>query len=92
METCKGNNFGLLKGFMVGGILGAAAGVLMAPRSGRELRADIKGKADRAVDETKRFYGDNRARFREAVDCISGRRANRSASAVESPDEMVTDA
>jgi len=36
---------GFLSGLFLGGVLGAAAAVLMAPYSGRELRHQIKAKA-----------------------------------------------
>jgi gas vesicle protein len=36
---------GLLVGFLVGGVVGAIAALLYAPKSGKELRSDIKKKA-----------------------------------------------
>jgi gas vesicle protein len=35
---------GLMMGFFVGGIVGAVVALLYAPKSGRELRSDIKIK------------------------------------------------
>ena len=37
---------GLLIGFLTGSIVGAAVALLYAPKSGKELREDIKAKAD----------------------------------------------
>ena len=52
-----GGNF--LAGFLVGAALGAIAALLLAPKSGRELRESLteEGKKlrDRAVDEGRRF-------------------------------------
>ncbi len=52
-----GSNF--LAGFLVGAALGAIAALLLAPKSGRELRESLaeEGKKlrDRAVDEGRRF-------------------------------------
>ncbi len=52
-----GGNF--LAGFLVGVTLGAIAALLLAPKSGRELRESLaeEGKKlrDRAVDEGRRF-------------------------------------
>ena len=45
-----------LKGLLVGGILGAVAGILLAPRPGKELRAEIKEKGDAALKDAKRVY------------------------------------
>ena len=91
METNR-NYSGLWKGLMVGSFLGSAAGFLLAPKSGKELRSEIKGKTNKAFDETKRFYSDGRARFRYTLACFSGRKERASASHIESPEEIVADA
>jgi gas vesicle protein len=53
----NGGNF--LAGFLVGAALGAIAALLLAPKSGKELREALaeEGKKlrDRAVDEGRRF-------------------------------------
>src|SRR5215216_689721 len=47
----------ILKGIVVGGLIGATAMLLLAPRSGEEIRAEIKDKAsdlrDRTTDTVK---------------------------------------
>lgn len=52
-----GGNF--VAGFLLGAALGAIAALLLAPKSGRELRESLaeEGKKlrDRAVDEGRRF-------------------------------------
>jgi gas vesicle protein len=92
METNGRNHFGLWKGVMVGSFLGAAAGFLLAPKSGKELRSEIKDKTDKAVDETKRFYSDGRTKFKDTMARFSGRKEKVSGSHIESPEEMVADA
>ncbi len=72
METNQRGYSNLWKGLMVGSILGTAAGFLLAPKSGKELRSDIKGKTDKALEETKRVYSDSRTRFRNALACVAG--------------------
>jgi len=62
METEKNSNGNLLKGLMIGGLFGALAGILFAPKSGKELRSDVKEKGDRLFGETKRLYSDARAK------------------------------
>jgi gas vesicle protein len=42
-----------LTAFLVGGILGASASLLFTPKSGRELRADIKRQADEYINDVK---------------------------------------
>ena len=46
---------GLLLGFVTGGIVGAAIALLYAPRSGKELRNDIKMKKDELLDDTSEY-------------------------------------
>jgi gas vesicle protein len=45
------NNGDLLTGFIVGGIIGFALGVLFAPKSGKELREDIMGKVKEGYEK-----------------------------------------
>jgi len=44
---------GLLIGFLTGGIVGAAIALLYAPKSGKELRGDIKAKADEYMNDAE---------------------------------------
>lgn len=46
---------GLLLGFITGGIVGAAIALLYAPKSGRELRNDIRVKKDELLDDTSEY-------------------------------------
>jgi gas vesicle protein len=52
----------LFKGFLLGGLLGATAGILFAPKGGKELMSGIKGKGEKAFKETKEFYSDTKAK------------------------------
>ena len=52
----KYNHF--LTGLLVGGALGGVAGLLFAPKSGRELRGEIKTTGQKAIEETKGFIGE----------------------------------
>jgi gas vesicle protein len=44
-----GNGNGFFKGFLFGSLLGVVAGVLLAPRSGKEIREGLG-------EETEKFY------------------------------------
>ena len=77
---------------MVGSFLGAAAGFLLAPKSGKELRSDIKGGTDKALEETKRLYSSGCTKFGDAFSFFAGRREKASPSHIESPEEIVADA
>ncbi len=52
----------LLRGFLIGGFFGALVGLLLAPKSGRELRSDIRRKNSDALDEGGRVYRDTKAK------------------------------
>jgi gas vesicle protein len=46
MEPTKNHGGNFLVGLLIGGLVGAAAGILLAPKAGKELRGELKGKAD----------------------------------------------
>ena len=48
----KAVNF--LAGFFVGGLIGAAAGVLLAPTSGADLQERIRNRADELMEEGRK--------------------------------------
>ncbi len=50
----SGDHF--LKGFLFGSILGLVAGILFAPRSGKELRSEIKEKGIKALEGAEEIY------------------------------------
>ncbi len=45
--------FGFLIGTFVGGLFGATIAILLAPESGGELRARLRGRASGFVDEIR---------------------------------------
>jgi gas vesicle protein len=47
---------GFIKGIVIGGIIGAAIGILYAPQSGRKTREDISGKAEDLLIKAKKEY------------------------------------
>ena len=61
MEVTK-HDRNLFKGLLIGTLVGAAAGIVFAPKSGRELRSDIMGEGEKAIREAKRFYSGARAK------------------------------
>jgi gas vesicle protein len=54
-------------GCLIGTGLGALAGILFAPKSGIELRSDIKEKGFEVFGEGKDFYSDERKRARKVL-------------------------
>ena len=59
---------GVLSAFILGGIVGAALGMLFAPRSGREIREVIADKSGAYLDQGKDLLADGRERFGGAVE------------------------
>jgi gas vesicle protein len=57
METKERKHSNFFAGLLVGGFLGGLTGLLLAPKSGRELRADIRTTGQRTREETKAFIG-----------------------------------
>ncbi len=47
---------GFVKGIILGGLIGAAIGILYAPQSGRKTRADISGKAEELLTKARGEY------------------------------------
>lgn len=46
---------GMMLGFITGGIVGGLIALLYAPKSGRELRADIKVKKDEYLEDASEY-------------------------------------
>ena len=57
--------YGIL-GFLAGAAIGAAIGVLFAPRSGKETRERMAGKARATKDELDEFINEARAEWAKA--------------------------
>lgn len=46
---------GMVKGAVIGGVVGAAAALLLAPKSGRELRSDLADAYSKSMDKSKEW-------------------------------------
>ena len=55
-------------GFVIGGVLGALAGIFFAPKSGKELRSDIKGKGSEVFKDVKEIYADASTKAKEIIE------------------------
>jgi gas vesicle protein len=56
------------KGFLIGGSIGAVIALLLAPKSGPELRADIRRKSRELYDETEEKLGEWKAEAAEVIE------------------------
>jgi gas vesicle protein len=55
-------------GFLIGSVLGALAGIFFAPKSGKELRSDIKEKGSEVLKDAKEIYADASTRAKEIIE------------------------
>ena len=53
-------------GLLMGSVLGAVAGIFFAPKSGKELRSDIKEKGSEVLENAKEIYTDATAKAQES--------------------------
>jgi len=73
-----------LTGFGIGALVAGAFALLYAPKSGAELRSDLRDKADDAKDAVERLLGDLRQRGERIIeDLKSAVEAGRKAAATK---------
>jgi len=58
---------GLLVGFLTGAIVGSAIALLYAPKSGKEFRKDLSGKADEFLDEAEKIFNEGKSKGERLV-------------------------
>ena len=97
METRERKYNHFLIGLLIGSALGGVAGLIFAPKSGRDLRTDIKKTGQKAFGETKGFIGEvsrqfseKREKARDIWSCIKGETSPQ--YRVESAEESVGEA
>jgi gas vesicle protein len=83
---------GLFIGFLVGGIAGAVTALLYAPKSGKELRGDIKRKTDEIKDGVTGYIHSTGSRTTEMVNRGKNRSDEMVASAKEKAEHIMDDA
>src|SRR6266404_3153381 len=66
-EEKSGLAKGLFIGFLAGSVIGAIAALLYAPKSGRELRTDIKRKAADIAEDATQYVKAARAKTFEVM-------------------------
>lgn len=58
----------LFVGLLIGGALGALAGILFAPKSGKELRSEIREKGSAVLKDAKEIYADASTKAKEIIE------------------------
>lgn len=63
------NNSGksFIVGLLAGGAIGALIALLVAPKSGKELRADLKLKGEEYLDEAEKYISEAREKAKELI-------------------------
>jgi gas vesicle protein len=56
-----------LRSFVLGGVAGLIAGILLAPRSGRELRGSIRDRAGEARERSRESLFEAQERMQERI-------------------------
>jgi len=78
----------LVKGLVVGGLIGAAIGILFAPKSGKETRQDLANKADEMLAKAKEEYARAAEKSKAAYDAALVRLKDAEGAARERVDEI----
>ena len=55
-------------GIATGAVVGTVAGVLIAPKSGKETIADVKGKLNENIEDTKAKIKESKDKIKEYLD------------------------
>jgi len=58
---------GFLIGFLAGGTVGAIIALLTAPKSGKELRGNIKQKSEGYYDDAEKYLADAKNKASELI-------------------------
>lgn len=68
MDEKTNGGVGFLNGFLFGATLGGLAGLLFAPKAGRELRADLRQKSREVADKAGEISSEAQVRAREILE------------------------
>jgi gas vesicle protein len=71
MEEQEKTKVHFFKGLLIGVPLGVLAGILFAPKSGKELRYDIKKKGNKILKEGKEIYVDAGTKAKEIFEEVT---------------------
>jgi len=78
----------LVKGLVIGGLIGAAIGILFAPKSGKETRQDIADKTDELLSRAKEEYEKALEKSKAAYDVAVTRLKSAEGTAREKVEEI----
>jgi gas vesicle protein len=92
MEEHRKTEFYFLKGLLIGSAVGAMAGILFAPKAGKELRSDIKEKGNMIMKDGKEIYADASTKAKDIYAEVKQQAKNWMRSAEITGEKMAVDA
>jgi gas vesicle protein len=92
MSQDNGYVKGLFIGLLTGGAIGAIVALLYAPKSGKELRQDIRVKTDEYYDETEKFIADAKVKAKDLMNDGKKRSEQLISSAKAKSEELLKNA
>lgn len=92
MADHNGTTRGFILGLLAGGAIGAILALLYAPKSGRELRADIKSRADELLENAEDVIENARTKLPEISSEAKKRSARVVSEAQSQANELLQDA
>ena len=87
MENRESITFGHVKVFLLGGLAGAVVALLFAPKTGKEMRGELKERAGKFKDSASESWQTVSAKGREVVDTVT----TKGKEAYAKGSEMVSD-
>lgn len=66
-----GDRSGFVAGLFLGALIGVGLGILLAPRSGQDMREQLKGKAQDVTERLKSTASEMSGRMREGADDVT---------------------
>jgi gas vesicle protein len=83
---------GLVIGLLAGGVVGAITALLYAPKSGKELRSDLKQKANDLADEASEYVTIARTKATDTISKTKHRADELASEVKEQADHILDDA
>lgn len=77
-EERSGGFYSGCKGFIWGSLVGVVVGLLVAPKPGKELRAELKAKTDELIEQGRESYFAQKEKLQEVLETGKQAAAQRS--------------
>ncbi|MGW9530431.1 YtxH domain-containing protein [Paenibacillus terrae] len=89
-QNTVGNSSSFAKGLLIGGLIGAAAALLFAPKPGRDLRSDLSEKITVVSDKTKDVASVVSSKATDLAKTVTSKTADVAKTVSESKDNIVS--